>query len=117
MRAMTDMELDDDAILDCVVPMDCERPKYPYGLRICLTEKEMEKLDIDPSEAFVGGMVHLHALAKITSVSCNETEGGDGETNENARVEMQICYLAIESEDEENEQYDRKSGASALYGA
>lgn len=113
MHMMKDMELEDEEVLDCPAPADCERAKYPYGLRISLTEKELEKLDIDPDEAFVGGICHLHALAKITSVSKNETQDADGDPHENCRIELQICAMAVESEDEENDEYEPKM--SGLY--
>lgn len=107
--AMVDMSLTDDEILDmaCPLPIDVkDRPKYPWGLKICLTQAEIDKLRLDPSEAFVGGMVHLHALARITSTSCDQTEGG-----ENCRIELQIENLSIpESEDEENAMADRSMG-------
>jgi hypothetical protein len=96
---MVDMELDDEDKLDANGPYPLpSKPDYPYGLQICLTHKEFEKLGLDPSEAFVGGICHLHALARITSVSAN-----DGASGASCRVEMQITNLAIESEDEENE--------------
>jgi hypothetical protein len=96
--AMTDMELDDDDKLDAAMPIAMpDKPDYPYGLRICLTEKEFEKLGLDPSDAFVGGMIHGHFMGRITS--CSST---DGEMGQCSRVEIQIENLAIESEDEEN---------------
>lgn len=102
MQVMTSMEYDDEEMADNQFPMEMpDKPKYPCGLRICLTEKEMAKLNLDPSEAFVGGIIHIFALARITSVSQNETEGG-----ECSRIEAQIESMAIESEDEENEEMD-----------
>lgn len=113
MFPMIDMSLDDEDILDmnCPYPIPMsDRAKYPYGLRLCLTESEINKLKIDPSEAFVGGMVHIHAIARITSVSCDETEGG-----EKHRIEFQIEDMAIpESEDAENSEADG-SKKSPLY--
>lgn len=97
---MRSMELDDEDKIDAVMPMPmAEKPDYPFGLRICMTEKELEKLDLDPAGAEVGGMIHGHFIGRITSVSCNDTEGG-----QSCRVEVQIEDLAIESEDEENEE-------------
>jgi hypothetical protein len=99
MLTMTDMELDDEDQLDAAMPIAMpERPRYPYGLRICLTEKEFEKLGLDPRDAIVGGICHGHFLARVTSVSANENEG-----DASCRVELQIEDLSIESEDEENE--------------
>lgn len=99
MIVMTDMEMDDESQLDAPMPIAMpDRARYPYGLRISLTEKEFEKLGLDPRDAVVGGICHGHFLARVTSVSANETEGGDS----CCRVELQIEDLAIESEDEED---------------
>ena len=101
-QPMVSMELDDESKLDATGPFPLpEKPDYPYGLRICLTHEEFDKLGLDPSEAFVGGICHLHALARITSVSANDS--GSGAT---CRVEMQITDLVIEAEDSENSEYD-----------
>jgi hypothetical protein len=97
MIAMQSMELDDEEKLDSILPMPMDKPDYPFGLRICLTEAEFEKLKLDPSEAEIGGMFHLHGLARVTSVSM--TDGPNGKC---CRVEAQIEDLGIESEDAEN---------------
>jgi hypothetical protein len=102
MYAMTSMELTDDEKLDAVLPIPIDRPDYPYGLRICLTHEELVKLGLDHEDAFIGGMVHGHFMARITSVSANDSVDGPS-----ARVELQIEALAIESEDAENAEYDR----------
>ena len=80
-----------------------DKPDYPYVLRICLTHQEFEKLGLDPSEAFVGGIFHMHALARITSVSASDNESGQGPQ---CRVEAQIFMLSVESEDQENDEAD-----------
>lgn len=98
MIVMQSMELDDEAKLDACLPMPCAMPDYPYGLRITLSEKEFAKLQLDPSDAVVGGIFHGHFLARITSVSAEQRDGGN-----RCRVEAQIEDLAIESEDDENE--------------
>lgn len=99
-HVMTSMELDDEGKLDAPAPMPMsEKPDYPYGLRICLCSAELDKLDLDVSEAVIGGIVHLHALATVTSVSMDA-----GEYGSNCRVELQITAMAVESEDEENEE-------------
>jgi hypothetical protein len=96
---MTSMELDDEEKLDAFQPIPAPKPDYPYGLRIVLTNAELCKLNLDSSDAFVGGILHGHFLGTITSVSSlQNTEGEDC-----ARVEVQITALTIESEDEEND--------------
>lgn len=97
MIQMKDMELDDEDKLDAELPIPTDKPDYPYGLRICLTEKEFAKLDLDASCAEIGGMVHGHFMGRVTSVSMNDHESG-----QSCRVEIQIEALAIESEDDEN---------------
>lgn len=95
MLVMHNMELDDEDKIDAVLPMPMPMPDYPCGLRICLTEKEMGKLGLDPSVAVADGMVHGHFMARILPGS---NVGVDG----TCRIELQIEDLAIESEDEEN---------------
>lgn len=98
MRVMKSMELDDEDKIDALMPIPMpDKPDYPYGLRICLTHTEFEKLGLDPSAAVVGGVFHLHGLARITSVSASDGDGGAS-----CRVEAQIEDLDIESEDEED---------------
>lgn len=93
------MEYGDEDKLDACCPMPMpNKPDFPYGLRISLTDKELSKLGIDHADAFVGGIFHGHFMARITSVSADENED-----RKSCRLEAQIEDLAIESEDEENE--------------
>lgn len=114
MKPMVSLELDDDSILDmdCPIPIGVkDRPTYPYGTQICLTDAECKKLDVDAAEAFVGGMVHIHAMGRITSVSSNETSSGTRQ-----RVEIQLeSMCVIEPEDEENVQAERSMRKSPLH--
>ena len=101
MIQMISVELDDEDQLDAVMPIAMpEKPRYPYGLKICITEKEFEKLNLDPSDAVIGGIFHGHFLARITGIFKNETDSSDA----CCRVEAQIEDLAIESEDEEDDE-------------
>jgi hypothetical protein len=102
---MVSMELDDESKLDAPqpIPMDT-KPDYPYGLRICLTHEELAKLDLDPADAFVGGIIHLHALARITSVNASDSAPGPySDGGPQCRIELQIEDMSIESEDAEND--------------
>lgn len=103
LRPMVSMEWDDEDKGEAIqaFPALADQPDYPYGLRISLTEKELAKLGSDGSECFVGGILHIHALGRITSVSST-----DGEMGKNCRVEVQLEDLAIESEDSENAEED-----------
>ena len=74
-----------------------DMPRYPFGLALSLTERELEKLGYGVDELpEVGDMTHIMAMGSVTSVSCNETEGG-----KKCRVEIQLRYIAVEGEDEE----------------
>jgi hypothetical protein len=98
LRTMVSMELDDEEQLDAVMPLALDnRPEFPYGLKICLTSSEFGKLGIDPSDTQVGETFHLFGMARVTSVSMNDTAGGPC-----WRVEAQIEDMALESEDDEN---------------
>lgn len=93
---LVDMENDDEDQIDLAVPAIAERPKYPWGLRICLTHRELEKLGLD-ADCEVGDVIDLRAFAVVTSCSLNETEGG-----RDCRVELQIQKLAFENESTED---------------
>lgn len=117
--AMVDMELGDDQKLDAL-PIATEAkvpgPEYPWGLRITLTEADIEKLGLDPSEAFVGGYVHLHAMACITCAPLEKQADGSMTCQ---RMELQIEKLCVESEDEENDEAEEapaKPARRGLYG-
>jgi len=93
-------------------PLAMSDNKYPYGLRINLTNEELEKLDVDHTDWKVGETFHLHAFAKVTSISQDEREGGEKCCN----VGLQITHLAGESEDEEDREIDEKEQPYAKHG-
>lgn len=102
--AFTDMAKTPEEIQEDVSPLSTEVNRYPYGLRITLTKDEIDKLDVDHTDWEVGDVFHLHAFAKVVSISSNETEGG-----EDCTVQLQITHLAgPEDEDEENEEMDEE---------
>lgn len=98
MQPMVSMALDDETREKMIQPIAMpDKPDFPYGLRISLTSAELDKLDIDPSEAFRGAMFHMHAICRITNVNAN-----DGENGPSCCIEAQIEDMCIESEDGEN---------------
>lgn len=111
-KVMVDMELDDEDKIDAIMPIAMpSKPDYPYGLRLCLTAKEMEKLGLDPADLLIGGMIHLHAIAKITDISITDNEAG-----KNARAELQITSMCcVESEDAENAAAEQKMRRNPLH--
>lgn len=113
--ASTPAEVKEKAAESCA-PILCDAPRYPYGLCISLDNETMDKLGLSGDLPEVGEMIHLCAMAKVTSVSANEREstGDDGATKKETycRVELQITTMALESEDDENQMMRR----SRFYG-
>ena len=106
-----DMELDDEDKLDlgicCGPSPDYSEPKklvpqYPWGLRISLTQSEIEKLGLDEDDVEAGSCVHLKAFARVTNVSSESMrDSRTGEVRNVSRVELQIEKIAVEDEDDE----------------
>lgn len=110
-KVMHDMELNDETAFEMALPAGiAEKPRYPWGLRISLEDEQLKALGLDCADCNVGGIVHLHALGKITSVTQNDTSEGA-----KARVEIQITSMCcIESEDEENREAEAEMGGEPL---
>jgi len=96
---LVDMEMDDEEKLDAMCPMPMsERPNYPYGLRICLTHKELAKLGLE-ADCNVGDLIDLRCFAEVTSIS--KSDSGNGE---DCRIELQIQKMACEDEMSEGDE-------------
>lgn len=65
---------------------------YPSGLCICLTDAELDKLDLDP-DADVGDMLHITAMGRVTSVS---------KTPDGCRISMTLTDIGVEDESTED---------------
>jgi hypothetical protein len=96
-------------------------PLYPWGLCIRLQTDDLKKLGLGDEMPSVGEMIHLCAMAKVTSVSQNEMEDTTGGKSVNRCVELQITHLATENEDEQGaaaEEAVQKTAArqSRFYG-
>ena len=106
--AMVDMAQSKEEVKEsypvAVAESDKAGPIYPYGLCLRLTEKEIGKLNLEDRPE-VGDMIHVFAMAKVTSVSQDASESG-----ERRSVELQITQMAVESEDAENEEMDVEEG-------
>lgn len=113
MPNMIDMALSPkEAEEECAPAYDpSQGPKYPWGLGICLTQEELDKLQLSASDVEVGDIVHIMAFAKVTSVSSTETQEGA-----NSRVELQIIALASEDEDDEEEESEPANPIKSFYG-
>jgi hypothetical protein len=85
MSEWQDLELDDEDQLDAILPLGGDKPQYPFGCRICLTDAELKKMGLDTPD--VGDMLHAQIMAKVTSASSHETAG--------SRVELQIVLMKV----------------------
>ena len=94
-----DLALSPSEVEETQAPLAAEAPKYPYGTSISLDEKILEKMDVDRSDWAVGDIFHLHALAKVTSISEHENQDGG-----KCCVTLQIIALKGESEDAEDKE-------------
>lgn len=111
--AFKDMQLDDEDQESCgiAVPTSDAKvskkmlPEYPWGLRVSLDDAGMKKLGLSVDDLPVGAMVHMHCLARVTSVSQDQRQ--DGSTP--CRAELQIEQMALESEDDENEEAEAEA--------
>lgn len=95
---LVDMAYDDEESYETAMPISMpDKPDYPYGLRICLSEKELKKLGLDSAEAAegMGGTVRGQFVAKITSASVDVREGDET----HSRIELQITEMVIEGDD------------------
>ncbi len=99
--SMVDMARSPKEMAEGAVP---QAPVYPYGLCLRLEKDQLEKLDVDYGDWAVGDNFHLFCLAKVTSIRKSETADG-----EDCSVEMQICEIAGEDEDDENLESEEES--------
>lgn len=95
-RKLVDMATSPPEIKDASIPMMNE-PLYDYGLSLCFGQETLDKLGLD-TDVEVGDMIDLRALAKVTSVSKNDT--GDGEK---CRVELTLTHIGVENENTEHD--------------
>lgn len=105
--ALTPREQDEDSNIPC----SPDQPMYPYGLCLSFGDEQLEKLDME-DDCDVGDMIHMNCLAKVTSVSKNDTSDGPKK-----RVELQIIAIAAESDedDEEEDSVPRKMNYGKIY--
>lgn len=87
-----------------------DKPLYPYGTSLCLTDDELDKLNLD-ANCEVGDRLFLGCIAEVTSVSKNATT--DGERN---RVELQITHMAVEDGGEEEVEQPMSQSRKVDYG-
>jgi len=97
---------------DCAMPsaFTCaDVPDVPYGLRISLGNEELAKLEL-PADCAIGDILHFVAMARVTSVSSNDS--GKGPQN---RIELSITDMAVENESKEAAEVETKRPGKARY--
>lgn len=99
-HSMVSMEYDDDDSYDAMPTPIETRPRFPWGLCITLTEKELTKLGMDASDFEIGDLVHIFGMARVTGMNVSATENGNCCT-----LNLQVEDFEIESEEEENNQH------------
>jgi hypothetical protein len=102
---MHSMELDDEDKLDIEARAEkaMKGPDYPWGLKIRLSQKELDKLGLDPDDVDAGDFVHLLAFARVTHVAKS-----DGHAGKSSDVELQIEKMAVACDDDDDEKDDEK---------
>lgn len=98
-KRLISMERTDDEKMEARVasysPSIADMPDVPAGLCICLTESELEKLDLD-DDCEIGDMLHMMCMAKVTSISKQDSGSGA-----KIRIEMSIVMMSVEDESTE----------------
>lgn len=102
---MTDMtRTAEEKVQDMFPSAMANTPDVPYGLCNCITETEMEKLDLD-DDVEVGDYLHGRVMWKVTAV--NKSDHGNGVK---CRVEMSIVAMSVleneSTEDPTEESYE-----------
>lgn len=84
------LQYDDEEMADAMAPSMPQPPQYPYGTRICLTGRELEKCGLPLPK--LGDLLDFRAMAEVTGVP---------DAN---RVELQIVLMkCIDNEDTEDD--------------
>ena len=103
---MKNMKMNSDGAKHEAYPMgDDEGPKYPYGLKICLNEECIAKLEM-ASMPDVGTTLNLSAVVEVCEVGQYQKENGEKER----RLDLQITDMELMAAKEE------KTAEQTLYG-
>lgn len=114
MNGLTDMAKSEEEVAKDSSPLMMSENKYPYGLRISLSQDELEKLGVDESDFAIGDVFPLDILAKVVGKNANETEGGEA----NCCVSLQITHIGAEIDEtcEEEEAEDNAEPSLKKHG-
>ncbi len=63
--------------VETMKPTAATLPDVPWGLRICLTQDELKKLDIDYGDCEIGDTIHIFAMAEDREEGPDDDEEGE----------------------------------------
>lgn len=87
--------------MDAIMPIPmAEKPSYPFGTQICLTDREIRKMGLDPDEFVKDGLVQMHVTARVTSTNKHESN----DEGARHRIEFQIEDMCIDCTEEDEEE-------------
>lgn len=86
-----------------------ERPLYPYGLCLHVTDETLAKLGLEGCD--VGDEIRIMAIGKVIGTSEQEYEGGKHST-----LDVQLVEMGCEESGEEDEEGAHSKAARTLYG-
>jgi len=93
--ALIDLKMSKKDMAEEASPVSAENQNpYPYGACLHLDTDELEKLKIKELPA-VGDEYHIRAVGRVTSVSSNESVGGERRV-----LDIQIEMMELTHEDE-----------------
>lgn len=89
-------------------PSAAERPKFPFGLSLHLSDETLEKLEMGNELPKVGQEMAIIGVAKVEGVSSEDTAGG----KKRSHVRLQVTQLGVEQVSDAK----LKRAAKVLYG-
>lgn len=106
MSEMSNMMISEEAV-DGQLGEAASSPKYPYGLRISLDEKAIQKMGMGDMPQ-VGKKMKMMAMVEVVEVRQYDRNDGDSDRG----IDLQITDMAMMANDEERV----RSAEEALYG-
>jgi hypothetical protein len=94
-KGMTEMKRPAEPKPSPVEAVCCDEEKYPYGLRVDLSNDSLKALGLSAADFTAGAECEIIAVCKVTSVSSRENQKAGGETKKNDNVDLQITKMKL----------------------
>lgn len=107
---MKDMSHSSEEIKN-IATAEVAKPEYPYGLKINLGPKELEKLDIMKAPE-VGAFFYIKGKVEVVSVEKDESQS----SGEGLRVCLQIKEMAMHDKDADKAEKPKGETEQVMYG-